>query len=396
MGFGTAVMTAQYWGKRELTSIRKAVSIMYRICIVLALLFTVVTILFPDIILRIYTGDEEVIAYGCDYYKWLGYAYLFQGLSTTTTIVLRSVGEMRVPMVASIIGAFTNLCLNWVFIFGHFGVPEMQIGGAALATLIARIAECAIIMCYFLCRDRKVQYKMREIFRPVGGIYREYLRLSVPALISDLLLAFGNNAVSVVMGQIGTAFVAANAITTMTMQLTTVFAQGVANASSMITGNTLGEGKYDDAQEQGVTFLAISIILGIVSAVVIKILSPYIIGYYNIEESTRAIAQQLMDAIAIVLVFQMIGAVMTKGVLRGGGDTKFLMVADILFLWVLSLPLGYMAGLVWFLEPFWISVCLRSDRIVKAVWSVSRLLSRKWIRIARTDKELDAIPLQAE
>jgi Na+-driven multidrug efflux pump len=169
----------------------------------------------------------------------------------TTAIVLRSTAQVRVPMVAAIVGAFTNLILNWVLIFGHLGLPEMQIAGAALATLIARIVEAGIIFVFFFAREKKVQYKLTEIFRPVGGIFREYMRLSIPVVISDLLLAFGNNAVSVVMGRIGTAFVAANAITSLTVQMSTVFSQGVSNAASIVTGNTLGEGRYEDAYEQG-------------------------------------------------------------------------------------------------------------------------------------------------
>ena len=89
---------------------------------------------------------------------------------------------------------------------------------------------------------------------------------------------------------------------------------------------------------------------------------------------------QLMEAVAFIVLFQSANSIMTKGVLRGGGDTKFLMVADILFLWVVSIPLGAMAGLVWHFEPFWIYVCLKLDQVIKAVWCVFRLKSGKWIK----------------
>lgn len=91
-----------------------------------------------------------------------------------------------------------------------------------------------------------------------------------------------------------------------------------------------------------------------------------------------------MDAIALIVVFQSVNGVMTKGVLRGGGDTRFLMVADVLFLWIVSVPLGALAGLHWHLDVFWIYVFLKLDQVIKAVWCVFRLKSRKWIKMLST------------
>ena len=119
---------------------------------------------------------------------------------------------------------------------------------------------------------------------------------------------------------------------------------------------------------------------GAVSALLIQIIKAPIIGFYNISEETREIAFRLMNALSIILIFQTSNSILTKGVLRGGGDTKFLMIADILFLWIVSIPLGVLAGFVWHLPAFWIYICIRIDQIIKAVWCVSRLRSGKWIK----------------
>lgn len=99
------------------------------------------------------------------------------------------------------------------------------------------------------------------------------------------------------------------------------------------------------------------------------------------------IARQLMLAVAFIVIFMSSNNIMTKGVLRGGGDTRFLMIADILFLWVVSIPLGALAGLVLHLPPFWIYVCLKLDQIIKAFWCVTRLRSKKWIKAIHGAKE---------
>jgi len=165
-----------------------------------------------------------------------------------------------------------------------------------------------------------------------------------------------------------------------TQQLSTVFIQGIANASAIITGHTLGRGDQKKTQQQGVTFFYLGIAVGIFGVLIIWIISTPMISFYNITKDTRQITYQLMFAVGFIVIFQSTNSILTKGVLRGGGDTRFLMVADIIFLWVASIPLGAMAGLVWHLPAFWIYTLLKIDQIIKCVWCVNRLGSKKWIK----------------
>jgi Na+-driven multidrug efflux pump len=158
-------------------------------------------------------------------------------------------------------------------------------------------------------------------------------------MISDSLLAFGNSAVSIIIGHISTEFVAANAIIATIVRLSTVFSGGLGSASATIAGNAIGRGETERAYREGVTSVTLSVIIGLFAGVIILMLSPWIISMYNITETTRAIAEQLMYAVAMMVVFQAMQGVLTKGVLRGGGDTHFLMVVDVLFLWILSIPI---------------------------------------------------------
>lgn len=303
------------------------------------------------------------------------------GVSLTMTLVLRSMRKVMVPLITSIICFFVNIFFNWVFIFGHLGAPEMQIAGAALGTLIARIVETAIIGVYAFKVDKEVGFRIRDLFGSCGGLLPNYLKYSIPVLISDGMLALGNSMVSIIMGHIGTEFVAANAIIATIVRLSTVFTQGLGQASSAMTGNTLGRGDKEKAYHQGVTFVTLSFIIGIFAALVILCLSPFIIGMYNIEPTTREIAFQLMYAVAIMVIFQSSQSMLTKGVLRGGGDTKFLMVADVAFLWLASIPLGALCGLVWHVSPFIIYIALKIDWAIKTFICLYRLKTRKWIRI---------------
>ena len=211
----------------------------------------------------------------------------------------------------------------------------------------------------------------------------EYVRISIPVLISDGILAIGGNTVAMVIGRLGVTFVAANAITSVTQQMSTVLIQGVCQAGAIVTGQTLGEGDREKAQKQAGSFLRLGIGLGLLSAVFIMAVSGPIISSYNVSEETAEVAAQLMKAISLIIVFQATNSIMTKGVLRGGGDTKMLMLADNIFLWVLSIPLGLLAGFVLHWSAFWIYVCLKSDQIAKTFWCIIRLRGGKWIKKIR-------------
>ncbi len=381
LGMGASVLTARFWGMKDIVSFKKAFTIMLRLMLVLAVFgFTIPTILIPDKILGLYTSDPAVIAEGMRYFEYMVPCYLLLGLSLTCTIVIRSVGQMKIPLFSSIGAFFINVFFNYMFIFGKFGAPEMGIAGAGLGTLIARSFEAVFICGYIFFIDKQVAYRIRDMFMKCGDLLREYIRISIPVLVSDSLLAFGNSAVAIVMGKIGTSFVAANAVTTVTQQLSTVLIQGVCQAGCIITGHTLGEGEREKAQNQAVTFFCLGAIIGAIGGFIIIAISDFVINLYDIPEETKLLAGQLMNSIALIVVFQSINSIMTKGVLRGGGDTKFLMVADILFLWVVSIPFGALAGLVWHLDAFWIYFLLKIDQVIKAGWCIIRLRSRKWIK----------------
>ena len=157
----------------------------------------------------------------------------------------------------------------------------------------------------------------------------EYITVSVPVFVSDGLLALGTTAVAMIMGRISKEFVSANSITFVTQQLSTVLIQGICHAGCIVTGHTLGKGEIKKAQEQAWTFWGLGIIIGVFAGFIILAVSEPMINAYNITDHTKNLARQLMSAMAVIIVFQTTNSILTKGVLRGGGDTKFLMVADI-------------------------------------------------------------------
>ncbi len=386
LGMGASVLVSRYWGMREsepqkaAEALKKTVCIMVRLTLSLALLFAVVTAVMPGPVMRMYTPEESLISLGVIYFKYSIVTYFFLGLSLVCTIVLRSVGQVRMPLYVSIGAFFVNLVANYGLIFGKLGMPRMGIAGAALGTLIARIFEAGVICGYLFFFDKKIGFRVKDVFMKTGDLIGEYVRISIPVLVSDGILAIGNNTVAMVVGHLSMSFVAANAVTSVTQQMSNVLAQGVAQAGAIVTGQTLGQGEREKALRQGYAFLGLGLSLGLFAALVIRLISGPVIHAYDMSPETVGVARQLMDAIGFIMIFQSANSIMTKGVLRGGGDTKMLMLADNIFLWLLSIPLGLLAGFVFGFPAFWIYTCLKADQIAKTVWCVFRLRGGKWIK----------------
>ena len=235
LGMGASVLVSRYYGMKKANdnvekadiSLKQTVCLMLRLMLFFATIFAIGAIAMPKLIMTSYTDKEELIGLGATYLRWSTLTFFFLGLSLVIAIVLRSVGQSRFPLYVSLGALVVNLAGNYLLIFGHFGAPKMGIAGAALATFLARVFEAFADLFYLLVIDKKIGFKIHHFFMKTKTLLKEYLRVCIPVLISDAILAFGSNAVTMVIGHLGGDFVAANSITTVAQQLSTVLIQGV-------------------------------------------------------------------------------------------------------------------------------------------------------------------------
>ena len=387
MGLSAAglVLTAQYFGAKDLKTVRRVFDLLLQIIVVLGALFGVVTFLFPEQIMAIYVpGKTEIIQLGADYLRVTALVFIPHGISLVMSNVARSVGNAKLGLYVSLLSFAVNIGANYVFIFGKLGFPEMGVMGAAVGTLVARIVELIVCAVYLLKIEKVLQYRAAGIFKlPSPELFREFRRLGLPAIISDSLLGFAGTAISMIIGRMSEEVIGAWAIVMVVDRMCTVALQGALSASGVIVGQTVGEGEFERAKREGWTFLFLSVALGVIASGLVLLVGEASISLYNITQATHDVAVVMMEASAIVVFFQAIQGTLSKGVLRGGGDTKFLMVADVLFQWCASIPLGILVGLVWQMDPFWVLLALRTDFFIKSVWLVFRLKGDKWIHKAK-------------
>ena len=209
---------------------------------------------------------------------------------------------------------------------------------------------------------------------------RAFMNTGMPPIISDGMFTVGDNILSVILGHMGVAVVSGQAITLATMRFCTAFILGLCNASSVMVGQAIGRGERAAVERQSRTFFLLSVAGGLLGGVIIAVVSPWIVGMYDLSPESRDATMQMPQAMSLLMVFQSVQSVMSKGVLRGGGDTRFLMFADLIFMWGLNIPIGYLAGLRWGWSPFWVFVCLKLDTICKSFLCLWRLVRGRWIK----------------
>lgn len=382
---GSNIMISQYWGKEDVKTIHKILAIMYRVCVGIVLIFIVIAALLPTEFMKIFTTNVEVIEGGVSYLRIASIGYIFYGITNCTIMMLRSVKTVKISIVVYTVSLCVNAFFNWVFIFGNLGSPAMGIQGAALATTIARITEFAIVMIFMVVVEDKIKLKPKHLVKVDKVILKDYVSTCSPVLFNELLWSTGSSMISVVVGRMGPMITAANTINSVAFQLVTVFIFGISNATSVIIGNTIGEGKKDKAKEYALTIAIFSFIVGIMAGLIIYTIRPFVVDLYNVSEATKATAMEIMNVTAIILIFQSVGCCMMMGVLRGGGDAKFVLVNDIIFMWLIAIPGGFFTAFVLDMPIVVVFFVLKADEIFKSAVAIFRVISGKWVKDVTRD-----------
>lgn len=382
---GSNIMISQYWGKKDVNSIHKILAIMYRVCTVIIIIFIAIAALLPTQFMSIFSNDIAVIQGGASYLRIVCIGYIFYGLTNCTIMMLRSVKTVKISMLVYSVSLLVNAFFNWIFIFGKFGFPALGIRGAAIATVMARITEFIIVIIFMIYFEKKIKLRPKHLLKVDKVILKDYVSTCTPVLFNELLWSTGSSMISVIVAKMGTSTVAANSINGVAQQFVTVFIFGLSNAAAVIIGNTIGEGKKNKAMEYAFTIGVFSVITGLIASGIIYVIKPVIVNFYNVPQSTKLIAMEIMSVTSIIVIFQALGSNMMMGVLRGGGDARFVLLNDIIFMWCVAIPGGFIAVDILGLPIVAVFFIIRCDEIIKSLVSIVRVSSGKWVRDVTRD-----------
>lgn len=376
---GSAIFTAQYWGSRDLAGIRRVVGLCLAMALLAGLLFTVIALFFPEAALGIFTDSQAVIALGTEYLHIIGFSYIVTAISFTYGVQLRSTGNVRLPMIISVIALGIGTALNYLLIFGGLGLPALGVRGAALGTAIARLLECVLML------GATYRFRLPTAFRlaDLRGVSRPFLRrfmvTVLPVAANETIWAMGISIYNIIYARLGEDAFAAVSITLSLDQIAFVVFLGIGNASAILIGNRIGAGEEEKAYTYARRSLLLVIGLGLVAGVVLIALSGSLFNAYQISEVARGYAQGVLIVLSIAMWCRASNMLIVIGILRSGGDTRYALVIDIGSVWLVGIPMALLGAFVLNLPVFGVTAMIMADELAKFIGGVYRFLSRKWI-----------------
>ncbi|MCI6021160.1 MAG: MATE family efflux transporter [[Bacteroides] pectinophilus] len=375
---GASVLIAQYWGKGNLDAIKKVLGISVKIGLVVSVLFTVVTYAFPWQLMHLLTNDEEVMALGVKYMRIVCWSYVISSMTMVYLNTMRSIERVVISMGTYLVSLIVNIIFNAIFIFGLCGLPAMGIVGAACATFLARVVEFIIVVVY----DRRFNPVFRfsfSFFKKDDLLFKDYVKFSVPVVCNELMWGSGCAVITAIIGHLGSSMTAANSAAQVARQLAVVLALGIANATAIMIGKVIGEGKMELAREYGTRFVRLSLIVGAIGSIVILIVRPVLLTVMSLTPEASEYLSLMMFVMTYFVFFQSYNTVLVVGIFRAGGDTKFGLLIDVGFMWGFSIIAGAIAAFVLKVPPMLVYVLLLSDEVLKVPFSTLRYKQRRWL-----------------
>ena len=382
---GLVVIALQYWGKKDTAPIKKVFSAAFITAVFTSFAMGAVVYAVPREVLGILSNETEIVEAAVDYIRIMALTYVIFAITNILTALMRSVESVKIGFVSSALALVTNIGLNWLLIFGKLGFPEMGAIGAAYATFAARAVEFIAVAVYVFFIDKKLKTRLRDLFS-CGRIYfRDFIRTGLPLVGSGSSWGVAMAVQTAIIGRLGAAAIGANAIAAPVFQVVAVLYSSTGTASSVLIGKTVGEDDIPRVKVYTKRLQKMFIVIGLVSCGLLLLLKNMILDIYDVSAETRGLASVFIVILSITVIGSSYEAPCLCGIVSGGGDTKFVLFNDIIFMWCMVLPLSVLSAFV-FKFPIPVTFfILKSDQITKCAVAAVKVNRYKWIRTLTHD-----------
>ena len=388
LGTGATMLCAQYYGKGNLKAIETVEGIALRFSMSVSLLFAAAAIAIPQWMMRLFTTDPDLIALGAEYLRILSVAYLCWGIIEIYLSVLRSIGQVAISTALNTFAFLTNIALNAVFIFGLLGAPKLGVAGVAIATSLSRVLE--LLLCFVVShKNREIKLKFSSLLARNKLLFRDFVRLSLPALGNDVVWGVGFSMYSVIIGHMNSDAVAANSFVVVVRNFGTVLCFGMANAGGIYLGQKIGEGKLAEAATGAKKIIRLTVLSGIIGGLIVLCATPIVLSYASLTETGMGYLKVMLLINTYYIMGAAINTTLIAGIFRAGGDSRFGLICDIIAMWGYAVPLGFLAAFVWKLPVLWVYFLLCTDEFVKWPWVIHHYRKKKWLKDITRDHLFD-------
>ncbi|MBC7958701.1 MAG: MATE family efflux transporter [Vallitaleaceae bacterium] len=378
---GAAILASQYWGIADKSSIKKVLGVSLMIGVGGSVVFTLGAILIPETLISILApGQVGMISEGSKFLRIIGISYLFTAVTFSYSFILRTTHNAVVPMVITGIAIVVNTFLNWVLIFGKLGAPVMGVEGSALATVIARIFECVVLIIVVYRLDLAVAGKFSELFKVSFDFVKHYFKTVIFVILNEMIWSIGVVGYSLVYGRMGEVATASITITQTIEQLAFVVFFGLSNACGVMLGNLLGANELKKALSYSKKILWIVTGAAVVVGASVLLSAGPIAHLFNVEFIVQKNVINCLIVFALYMPLKMLNMVIIVGVLRSGGDTISSLLIDLIGVWVVGIPMAILGGLILKLDIHYVYALVMLEEVVKLVLSLLRYYSKKWVK----------------
>ena len=392
---GLSILVSQYWGKRDMEHISRAIGVAAMLGTGLTVVLAAVLYLWPVEIMDLLSNNHELSVLGAPYLKLIGISYVFNMLSSLYVSARRSAEDAGFGMKLFAMSTVLNTGLNYLLIFGKLGFPMLGIQGAAIATLCARICEFIICTVYAL-RDKRICMQWAAFVRPGWDMLRRFLKYASPVVLNEACWGMGNSMLTVILGytENSVEMLAANAVMGNLGRLFLVFCFGLGAATAVLVGKAIGEGQSEeDIMSLSKALLRFTVVSGtVLAAIALALLPtlflPVVFPMFKLfgESATIAAALAVTSFASIPLHAYSISSI--TGVLRSGGDVLWSAALDLAPQWIVCLPLTALCALVLKTGIWPIALAMQTESVAKMPLCIYRVRSRKWIHDVTANKEM--------
>ncbi len=380
-GLNSAItmLASQYNGKGDLEAIHIIEGIALKISIIIALVMTACAVFVPEVMMKIFTNDSELIELGARYLRAVAPSYLFWAITEVYMAVLKSIERITVCTVLNSIAFVANILLNAVFIFGLLGAPKLGVIGVALGTTFSRMI--ALIGCLIVsAKSTNAKIKASYMFKSNKVLFQDFVKLAVPVLLNDMIWGLAFSLYSSIIGHLDSDAVAAYSIVNVVRNFATVLCFAVGGATGIILGNILGSGELEEADRASKRLMIMTVITGLIGGLIVFAIMPFVMRFVDINEAAAHYLKYMMYINTYYVMGTAVNTTFIVGVFRSGGDSRFGMFCDLIDMWGYALPMGFLAAFVFKLPVIWVYFILCTDEFVKWPWVFKHYFSKKWIR----------------
>lgn len=370
---------SQYWGKKELDTIHQYMGILFYGVLSLGVIFGVTAMTIPGVILQLYSRDPLVLAQAESYLRILGISFLINAVSTVLITGLRSIGDTKIPMLASAASVITNGILNCIFIFGTPISPALGIQGAAFATVIARIVEFMIVTVYVYRKKPPVYCRIKKYFRVPAEVWKKYFKVGFWVIFAEVLYAVGSTMYSIAYKYTGTEGQAALQIINTYQNLALIMCGGFGTAAAVMIGIRLGKNKFEEAKLCCNRLLVFGILISLCLTLIVVLVSPLLLGIFRVSDNVRGYLEIMILIMAFAVPLKFMNYLCIVGVLRSGGDSTFCFIANMFGVWVVGLPLVWLCAVYLRLPIYIVYLMANMEDVGKLLVSFPRVLRYKWM-----------------